>query len=253
MPAPPLDSTPHSALAMLFARPSSSVVRRARSSALVFASVVAAIVAGACGDDPASSTNPGSMTRVRGDSQSVAAGGVLAAPMVVRVLAENGNPLAGTVVSWTLATSATGTLGAATSTTDASGEASMTFTAGTTAGAVSIGASTGALVGITFTHTVQAGAATAIVRVAGNGAAGLVGTGIQLVVRATDAFGNPVAGVTVNWTAGAGGGTLSAASSTSDAAGLARVTLTLGATPGVYSATATSGSFAPVSFSVTAI
>jgi adhesin/invasin len=238
---------------MLPARPIPSVVRRIRRRSLLVGATLVAALSAACGDDPASSTNPGSMSRVRGDSQTVAAGAALPAPMVVRVLAENGNPLSGTVVTWTLATSATGVLGGATSTTDASGEASMTFTSGTTAGTVSIGACTGALAGLTFTHTVQAGAASAIVKVAGDGAAGLVGTGIQLVVRATDSFGNPVSGVTVNWAAGTGGGVLSAASSTSDSAGLARVTLTLGATAGVYTATATSGSFAPVSFSVTAI
>lgn len=236
---------------MPLVRPIGTRSRRSRAVALAAAALVASLTA-ACGDDPASSTNPSSMTRVSGDSQTVAVGAVLPAPMVLRVLAENGNPLPGVTVSWTLATSATGTLGSPTSTTGPNGETSMTFTAGTAAGSVSISASTGALVA-SFTHRVQAGAPSAIVRVSGDGAAGLVGAGIQLVVRATDSFGNPVSGVTVDWTSGGGGATLSAASSTSDSAGLARVTLTLGATPGVYTATARSGTFAPVSFSVTAI
>lgn len=218
--------------------------------------VVAGLCAGvavACGSDPASSTNPGTISKVSGDSQSVVVAAALASPMVVRVLAENGDPVSGTVVSWTLASGAAGTLAASTSTTDAGGQASMELTAGTIASSITISASTGSLVGVTFTQTVTAGAASALAKFSGDGIAALVATGVQAVVRSVDAYGNPVPGVTVNWAVGANGGTLSATTSTSDAAGLARVTLTLGTTPGVYTVRATSGTFAPVIFSITAI
>ncbi len=92
---------------------------RSRSIAPL-AAVAAAVLLIAC-NDPASSTAPGSMRRVSGDSQTVAAGALLASPMVVRVLAQNGDPLSGVTVSWTLGTNATGTLAASTSTSDASG------------------------------------------------------------------------------------------------------------------------------------
>jgi hypothetical protein len=173
--------------------------------------------------------------------------------MVVRVLAQNGDPLSGQVVSWTLASGATGTLAASTSTTDGSGQASMDFTAGTIAGSVDVGATVASTISVVFSHTVVAGAPNMLAKFAGDGAAGVAGSGIQMVARVTDSYGNAVSGVTVNWAIGASGGTVSATTSTSDAAGLARVTLTLGTTPGVYTVSATSGSFTPVTFSATAI
>ncbi len=129
----------------------------------------------------------------------------------------------------------------------------MDFTAGTIAGTVDIGATVASTASVSFSHTVVAAAPSSLAKFAGDGAAGVAGSGIQLVVKTTDSYGNGVAGITVNWAVGTSGGTLSDVSSTSDASGLARVTLTLGATPGVYTVTATSGSFAPVTFSVTAI
>ncbi len=214
--------------------------------------VSAAVFLVAC-NDPASSTAAGSIRRVSGDSQTVAAGALLPASMVVRVLAQNGDPLSGQVVSWTLASGATGTLAASTSTTDGSGQASMDFTAGTIAGSVDVGATVASTISVVFSHTVVAAAPSMLAKFAGDGAAGVAGSGIQMVVKVTDSYGNGVSGVTVNWAVGASGGTLSATTSTSDASGLARVTLTLGTTPGVYTVNATSGSFAPVTFSATAI
>lgn len=224
---------------------------RSRSIAPL-AALSAALLAVAC-NDPASSSAAGSIRQVSGDSQTVVAGAQLAAPMVVRVLAENGDPLSGAVVSWALGTASTGTLAASTSTTDASGETSMSFTAGTIAGKAEIAVSVQSLLAVVFTHTITAAPASLLAKFAGDGAAGVAGSGVQVVVKTTDSYGNAVAGVAVNWAVGSTGGTLSETSSTSDASGLARVTLTLGATPGVYTVTATSGSFAPVTFSVTAI
>lgn len=58
-----------------------------------------------------------------------------------------------------------------------------------------------------------------------------------LVVRALDAAGRPVEGVAISWTV-TGGGSVSPASSATDAQGKDSVTWTLGATPGVQTATA---------------
>lgn len=51
---------------------------------------------------------------------------------------------------------------------------------------------------------------------------------VDLAVLVTDASGDPVAGVTVDWIVGSGGGTLSAPSSVSDADGIATVEWTMG-------------------------
>lgn len=234
-----------------------SLVRRARpllgARALFPVAVLALAALTACGSDPSSPTIAGKITRVSGDSQSVAAGAVMPNPMVVEVLAQNGKPLAGQTVTWSLATGASGTLPSSTSITDATGRASLGFTAGTVAGKAEITAIVGSVQGTIFTQQVVAGPAALLAKFAGDGAAGLAGAGVQVVVKVTDKYGNAVSGVTVSWAAGSNGGTLSDASNTSDVAGLARVTLTLGTTPGVYTVRATSGTLPASTFSVTAI
>lgn len=60
-----------------------------------------------------------------------------------------------------------------------------------------------------------------------------------LSVIARDASTNPVAGVTVNWAVGSGGGSVAPVSSTTDAAGVAMTTRTLGPNAGTHTATAT--------------
>jgi hypothetical protein len=106
--------------------------------------------------------------------------------------------------------------------TDASGQASLSFTAGSVAGKAEISATVGSLAGIVFTQQVVAASAALLAKFAGDGAAGLAGAGVQVVVKVTDSFGNAVSGITVSWAAGSNGGTLNEMTSTSDAAGLAR-------------------------------
>jgi hypothetical protein len=100
--------------------------------------------------------------------------------------------------------------------------------------------------------SITTGAATQLVSVSGGGQSGAVLTALTapFVVRVTDAFGNPVAGTTVNWAVTAGVGSLSAASTTTDAAGEASTILTLGGTIGsvTVAATATGLTGSPVSF-----
>jgi adhesin/invasin len=73
----------------------------------------------------------------------------------------------------------------------------------------------------------------------------------QVVVR--DASGNPVAGVTVTFTIGTGGGTVIGGTQTTDASGLAAVgAWFMGGAPGPNTLIASSGTLAPVTFSATA-
>lgn len=220
----------------------------------VLVAVAAVSLAAACGsDDPASPTNPGRLEKVGGDSQSVVVAATIAQPMVVRLLAENGNPLSGSTVTWALASATSGVLAGVSSTTDADGRATMAFTAGTIAGSATITATAGVLAPIAFTQKIVAGPATSLSKAIGDGVAALAGAGVQLSVRVVDTHGNPVSGVSVAYAVGPAGGTLSAATVESDASGLARVTLTLGASPGEYTVTATSGTLPAATFRVTAI
>lgn len=88
----------------------------------------------------------------------------------------------------------------------------------------------------------------------GSGQAGTVGTALPapLVVRTTDARGRAMRGVAVTWTTSNGGGTLSAASGVTDAAGEARAQWTLGTAPGEHAVTATVQGTAPVVFTAVA-
>jgi Bacterial Ig domain/Bacterial Ig-like domain (group 1) len=92
--------------------------------------------------------------------------------------------------------------------------------------------------------------------VSGDDQSGIVGTVLSdpLSVRITTDSGNPVEGVTVSWAA-ASGGSVSAATSTTDIEGVARVLRTLGPTPGPYAtqAEASGLSGSPVLFRAMAL
>jgi hypothetical protein len=92
--------------------------------------------------------------------------------------------------------------------------------------------------------------------VSGDGQSGTPGQRLPnpVVVKVTDAIGNPVSGTTVSFAVTAGGGTLSAPSGISNVSGLASATLTLGPTAGTNTVRASSGSLAgsPVTFNATA-
>jgi Bacterial Ig-like domain (group 1) len=103
--------------------------------------------------------------------------------------------------------------------------------------------------------SITTGAAAALTLVSGDGQAGVISAGLPLpfVVRVTDAFTNPVPGVTVNWAIASGGGALSAPSAVTDALGNASVTLTTGAVTGASTVTATVAGLtgSPVTFTTT--
>lgn len=96
---------------------------------------------------------------------------------------------------------------------------------------------------------------TGILLVSGNGQTGTVGQALPLpfTVKAVDANGSPVAGVSVTFTVTAGGGALSTPVSVTDAQGLASSALTLGPNAGANSVTAVSGGLAgsPITFAAT--
>ena len=207
----------------------------------------------ACGKDPPSSPNTaGTITIESGDAQNTVVGTGVTNPLVVHVAAQNGSALAGTVVKWN-ATTTLGTLADSVSTTDASGNAKMTFAAGVKAGTLNITAGTGTLASVSFTQKLVADVPAALTKFGGDGAAAIASASLPIAAKVGDKYGNAVVGETVTWTIGAQGGTLSAGTSTTDADGIARTTLTLGAARGNYTVTAKAGNFPIVTFTVTAI
>lgn len=218
------------------------------------AGVAALALLAACGDKDVVNVVPPVATTLSvvaaSDAQTGVAGAALATPIAVKVMDQNGSAMANATVTWAVATGG-GSVSSATSTTNASGEASTTWTLGTSAGAQSVTATLANNQSVTITATATAGAFTSLALVSGDAQSVAAGATSQpFVVRAVDANGNPVSGVAVTWAA-TGDGTLSATSGTTDASGLAQVTMTGGATPGAFTVTATSGTATPIVFNGT--
>ena len=96
-------------------------------------------------------TQLSSLTKASGDTQTAIEGAAFANPLVVQVAVSSGS-VANQVVAWTL--TGPGTLSATSTPTDANGRASVTVTAGSTAGTVTVVATVGNLSPVTFTLTV---------------------------------------------------------------------------------------------------
>lgn len=97
--------------------------------------------------------------------------------------------------------------------------------------------------------------ATTVVLLEGNGQQAQVGATlpIELVARATDGRGRPVAGQAVTWSVASGGGSLANASAKTDADGLARATWTLGTVAGQQTVSVRAGSAPAATFTATAL
>ena len=72
-----------------------------------------------------------------------------------------------------------------------------------------------------------------------------------LSVTVKDQNGDPISGLTVNWTVATGTGTLTSATSVTNAQGVATMIFTAGATAGTATVTATVGNLTPVAFNFT--
>lgn len=224
------------------------VVRRVAMS-IVAATLVQSI--SACSDS--NNTEPLVATNIATSAGSLAQTGVvgqaLATPITVVVTDQNNAPLANAVVTWSVS-SADGTLSTQSSTTDASGDASVVWTLGTSAGLDSLTASLPNGTTAVITATAAAGGVSALNIASGDAQVVAAGsTTLPLVVRAIDQFGNPVANANITWSA-VGGGSLSATSGTTDASGQAQVTFTTDALPASYSVSASIGQNISVTFTV---
>jgi hypothetical protein len=200
--------------------------------------------------------NANGITAISGMDQSGQVGATLVNPLVVLVADAFGNPIPGIDVVWTA--DGGGVVSSATTTTGADGQTSVTRTLGTTAGTQRTLASVDGLAGspVTFVHTATAGAASGLSIVSGNGQTGPVSTELPLplVVALKDGGGNPVPAAAVSWVIGAGGGSVTPSTSTTDATGQATAAWTLGSTPGVNNNTVSAvvSGIGVVGFSATA-
>ncbi len=204
---------------------------------------------------------PSQIIKISGDNQNVPAGSAASVPLVVEVQDALGNPVAGVGVTFAVATGPAGTTVApTTTTTNGAGQAQTTLTAGGTAGAIIVTATSSGLTGspLSFSAT-----ATTVVgppaSVAANSALtqnATVGTAVSAPpsVVVLDANSNPVPGVAVTFAVASGGGSLTGGNATTNASGIATVlSWTVGATPGPNTMTATVAGLPVVTFTATGV
>jgi hypothetical protein len=220
---------------------------------------VAAIVSGVSTPANFSLTNlvgaPHNIAVVSGTPQSATVGSAFT-PLVVLVTDFTGNPVPGVVVSFTAPSKGASAAVSATATTGNNGQATVTPIANTVAGAYTVTASAVGTTGpVSFSLTNNPGPPAVITITDGidESASEMTAYAIPLTARITDAYGNPVPGVTVNYGAPGSGPsvTLSSATVTTDSTGQAKVTATANGTAGGFTVTASVTGAAPASFHLT--
>ncbi|HEX3805677.1 MAG TPA: Ig-like domain-containing protein [Gaiellaceae bacterium] len=158
-----------------------------------------------------------------GDNQSATAHTAVATDPSVLVTDQYGNPVGGVSVTFSIA-SGNGSLTGASATTDATGIASVgSWTLGTAAGANTLTAAVSGLTSVTFHATATSDVAANLAVSAGEGQTATVHTNVATAPAAlvTDQFGNPVQGVSVTFSVASGGGSVTGASATTNASGIA--------------------------------
>jgi hypothetical protein len=225
------------------------IIARKRPVAVGFA----VLALGACSADSSGPNAKGTIGPDSGGGQTADVTSQLT-PYRVKVLDSSGQPRSGVVVTWSVAGGG-GSVVPPSSVTDAAGLAEATATLGTAAGAQTVRASARGYSGspVAFTSTGTPGPAALIGVQSGDHQIGAKGTTLaqNLKARVTDVHGNPVPNATVNWSVTAGGGTLSADSSSTDDGGIASVTWTMGPSAGTATVSAALPGGPAVTFSAT--
>ncbi len=198
---------------------------------------------------------PASVAATAGNNQTAIAGAAVATPLAVKVADAFGNGVPGVSVAFAIATGG-GTIAGSPATTNASGIATAgTWTLGTAAGAKTVTATVTGLTAVTFTATATAGPAAIMSLNAGNAQTVTQGLAVPTLpsVKITDANANPVSGVAVTFAVASGGGSITGANATTNAAGIATVgSWTLGSTAGANTLSASAAGLTTVTFTATA-
>ncbi|MBK9067044.1 MAG: carboxypeptidase regulatory-like domain-containing protein [Gemmatimonadetes bacterium] len=207
--------------------------------------------------------NPGAAAALAMQAQpsaTAANGAALATQPVVRIVDGFGNVITSATTTVTATLQGAGAaLGGTASVAAVNGVATFTdLSLSGTTGTYTLAFAASGLTGVTSGNVaLTAGAATTIAASAGDGQTATVNAAVATppAVLVTDQSGNPVSGVSVTFAVASGGGSVTGASATTNASGIAAVgSWTLGTTVGANTLTATSGSLtgSPVTFGATA-
>lgn len=187
-------------------------------------------VVAACGGTsepavPPKDVIPVTITPASTDTLRGVVGGAVSSVLTVTVKNKAGEPIDSATVTFVVATG-NGTLNPTNARTNASGQATATWTLGPGAGVQTVTATVGSLAPVVFTAVATAGPAASLTIVAGGTAqTAVVGTNVPIApsVKVTDATGNPVAGAVVTFSATVGGGLVNPGQVTTGADGVATV------------------------------
>lgn len=204
---------------------------------LVVSCVLATVQCGG-GGDGGGGPAPATMTVSAGNNQVGAAGTALPESLAVIVRDQAAAPVPGVNVTFTVAAGG-GSVSPSARATNASGIAKTRRTLGPNAGTQTVSATAGTLTPVQFSAVSQINGAVNIANSTTGDLADTVGAieAESLVVLVTDQNATPVQGVAVSWAST--GGSVSAASVPTSAAGLSKVRYTYGTAAGNQSATAT--------------
>jgi len=189
---------------------------------------------------------PDAVQVMGGDGQSGAVGEALAVAPSVRVLDVDGDPVASLDVRFSAPGGSVRAAGGAPGATvivrtDASGVAALgAWILGTTPGTYELEVIVPGLPDTTLGATALTGPPTLVTRVSGDGQRGGAGAPLPapLVARVSDAYGNPVSGVNVTFTAGAQSGSVAPTADVTDGLGEASTVWTIGSAGGAQFVTA---------------
>jgi hypothetical protein len=198
---------------------------------------------------------PAAITPVGPAARMGTGGFPLADSLAVRVLDRFGNGVAGATVFWGVRTGG-GSISPGTMTADAGGVARALWTLGTLLDSTQV-AEAAAAVGVTTSFVASAGApaGTLLIARGGNGQGGHPGTVLPQPVKVGLVLpdGRPVIGAVIAWSVGATGGSVTPATSVTDALGEATAQWTLPAMAGPATLTAMTPGAQPVTFVAQAI
>lgn len=184
-----------------------------------------------------------------GSGQSVAVGTAVPTAPALRVEDRFGNPVAGVSVTCTVV-GAGGTLASGTATTNAAGVATMgSWQIGTALGTHQLSCTAPGIAAVLVTATGVPGPPASITVQTGNQQSATVGTAVPVApsVLVRDAHGNPAAGGVVTFSVTEGAGTLTGATATANASGVATLgAWTLGVVAGPNTLRVSAGSAPPV-------
>jgi len=190
------------------------------------------------GDSGGTGPTPNTIAVNTGNNQVGAAGTALAESLAVIVRDQSGAVLAGINVTFTI-TAGGGSVSPTSRVTDAAGIAKTRRTLGPNAGTQTVNAGAGSLAPVQFSAVSQINGAVNIANSTTGPLTDTVGAtkAESLIVLVTDQNATPVQGVTVTWAST--GGSVSAASVPTSAAGLSKVRFTYGSAAVAQTATAT--------------